>query len=302
MRGSNLGLRIAPSLSHLARSMLLVVIAWAFCAWPGSEGKGQSLVFSERDRILVLAPHPDDEVLGCGGIIQNAVAQRLPLRVVFLTNGDFNERSFAVYRRHLVLEPRAVIEMGRIRLNEALAAARILDVPTNNVVFLGYPDFGTLQIFEAHWGEQPPFRSYLTRQTHVPYQHALHFGAPHKGESILGDLKEEIRSFQPTKVFVSHPADHHPDHRALFLYTQIALWDLGIKPEVFPYLIHRAGWPAPQDFHPNLPLNPPADLWEVAQWGRSPLSSEAILRKRDALEAHKTQFGYSAAALSSFLR
>src|SRR5262249_5287881 len=54
------------------------------------------------DRIMVLAPHPDDDVLGCGGIIQQAVQTRLPLRVLFLTYGDSNEWSFMVYEKRPV--------------------------------------------------------------------------------------------------------------------------------------------------------------------------------------------------------
>ncbi|HWQ91960.1 MAG TPA: PIG-L family deacetylase, partial [Clostridia bacterium] len=236
------------------------------------------------------------------GIIERAVARGIPLRVVFLTNGDFNERSFAVYRKHPVIEPRAVLAMGRIRRDEALAAAAILKVPAACVAFLGYPDFGTLQIWEAHWGERPPFESYLTEKTQVPYQHAVSFGAPYKGEAILKDLTDQIRNFQPTQVYVSHPADHHPDHRALFLFTQVALWNLGMQPKVFPYLIHRAGWPLPHGFHPEQPLTAPGDLDEVREWTRVPLPAAGVALKRKALEAHKTQFEYSAEALLSFAR
>jgi hypothetical protein len=49
-------------------------------------------------------------------------------------------------------------------------------------------------------------------------------------------------------------------------------------------------------------LNPPDDLSEVTGWSSFPLQGEMIETKRNALEAHKTQFGYSARALSSFLR
>ncbi|MBI5259515.1 MAG: PIG-L family deacetylase [Burkholderiales bacterium] len=37
--------------------------------------------------LLVLAPHPDDEVLGCGGLLALAVAQGVQVRVVVLTDG-----------------------------------------------------------------------------------------------------------------------------------------------------------------------------------------------------------------------
>lgn len=74
-----------------------------------------TLVLKQGDRILVLAPHPDDEVLGCGGILQEAAGRGLPLRVAFLTNGDNNELSFILYRKHPVLMPGAVRGMGEMR-------------------------------------------------------------------------------------------------------------------------------------------------------------------------------------------
>ncbi|HET7042023.1 MAG TPA: PIG-L family deacetylase, partial [Gemmatimonadales bacterium] len=52
------------------------------------------VALQESDRILVLVPHPDDEVLGAGGVLREAVRRGLPVRVVFLTNGDSNEWSF----------------------------------------------------------------------------------------------------------------------------------------------------------------------------------------------------------------
>ena len=59
------------------------------------------------DRILICAPHPDDEVLGCAGVIQKAVALKIPCKIMFLTDGDDNELSFLVYRMHPVVLPRA---------------------------------------------------------------------------------------------------------------------------------------------------------------------------------------------------
>jgi glycosyltransferase involved in cell wall biosynthesis/LmbE family N-acetylglucosaminyl deacetylase len=38
--------------------------------------------------VLVLAPHPDDEVFGCGGAIVSHVANRIPLQVVILSSGE----------------------------------------------------------------------------------------------------------------------------------------------------------------------------------------------------------------------
>ncbi len=37
-------------------------------------------------RVLVLAPHPDDETIGCGGSLVLHAAAGDPVRVIFLTN------------------------------------------------------------------------------------------------------------------------------------------------------------------------------------------------------------------------
>ena len=58
---------------------------------------------SNNDRILILAPHPDDETIGTGGIIQEALRLNIPIKVVYFTNGDNNEVSFIIYERRFFL-------------------------------------------------------------------------------------------------------------------------------------------------------------------------------------------------------
>ena len=42
----------------------------------------------EATRLLLIAPHPDDEVLGAGGLMQRVRATGGAVRVVYLTDGD----------------------------------------------------------------------------------------------------------------------------------------------------------------------------------------------------------------------
>ena len=42
----------------------------------------------DATRLLVIAPHPDDEVLGAGGLMQRVKASGGTVRVVYLTDGD----------------------------------------------------------------------------------------------------------------------------------------------------------------------------------------------------------------------
>lgn len=263
-----------------------------------------NLELGRSDRVLILAPHPDDEVLGCGGVIQRCRAASIPVRVVFLTYGDNNEWSFLIYRKHVVILPDAVKRMGLVRHDEAVAAARSLGLTMEHLAFLGYPDFGTYSIWMDHWGSDPPLESMLTRVTGVPYANAMRPGAPYKGEAILEDLSMILQEFRPTKVFVSHPADFNPDHRALYLFTRAALWSLEqqLQPDVYPYLVHFPKWPQPRAMRTNAPLTPPPSLEEQIAWETFPLSGPEIAAKTAALQQHRTQFAYAGAYLESFVR
>ena len=262
------------------------------------------LTLSPSDRILILAPHPDDEVLGTGGVIQQAVSMKLPIKVAFLTYGDSNQWSFFLYRKHPVIFPGAVESMGLVRHDEAMNASRILGLDPENLVFLGYPDFGTLNIWYYHWDQRPAYKSIMTRVTAVPYKGAYRYGAPYKGEEIVKDLRSILRDFKPTKIFVSHPADHNGDHLALYLYLRVALWDEGMDNDVelFPYLIHYLTWPKPKGFHPEKELTPPDALVSDEIWQQYHLSASQLEVKKMALQAHKSQYFSSPRYLLSFVK
>ena len=255
------------------------------------------------DRILILAPHPDDEVLGCAGIIQAAIRMHLPVHVVFLTYGDNNEISFFLYRKHPVLLPKAVRGMGELRRAEAQVAAEILGVPRDHLIFLGYPDWGTFPMWTSHWDESPPYKSMLTRVTAVPYADAFRPGAAYRAEEVVRDIQSILEKTLPTKVFVSHPADGHPDHRALYLFTRVALWGLErrIVPVLYPYLVHYRGWPRWSKDRSTVLLVPPDSLPQV-QWQMFPLDPQEIGRKEEALLAHRSQYKSGPKSLGTFVR
>jgi LmbE family N-acetylglucosaminyl deacetylase len=57
--------------------------------------------------LLVLAPHPDDEALGTGGLLQAAALLGVPVRVVFATNGERNPWAQRAVERRLWLDRNA---------------------------------------------------------------------------------------------------------------------------------------------------------------------------------------------------
>ncbi len=286
------------------KSLAALCLAGAPLLLPWAEAT-EPLHLSGEERVLVLAPHPDDETIATGGLIQEALALDVPVRVCFFTMGDNNELAFLITRKHPVLMPGAVRSMGLTRQNEGLAATAQLGVSSNDVFFLGYPDFGTLDIWNHHWRTVPPFRSMLTRVTAVPYERALTPGSAYAGEDILDDLMEVIREFQPTHIALSHPADHNVDHRALYLFTRVALWNLaseGISPTLLPYPVHFTQWPEPRHYHPLLPSTPPYFLSEQISFLEVALAPFQVSNKYAAIQRHHSQYLYSSGYLNSFMR
>jgi hypothetical protein len=116
-----------------------------------------------------------------------------------------------------------------------------------------------------------------------------------------------IKKFRATKIFVSSPADRNPDHQALFLFTSVALLDISggrfSKTEVFPYLVHFRNWPKPLDYHPEIYMKVPAELFGSGmRLKRISLSSPELSRKHEAVLAYKSQIKYSPQFLPSFAR
>ncbi len=260
--------------------------------------------FSKDDRVLILAPHPDDETLGAGGVIQRARSAGATVRVVCYTNGDHNELAFIVYEKRLTFRTGEFLHMGGLRRKETIEAMASLGIPREGIILMGYPDWGTLAILTQFWQTPKPYWSLMTRISKVSYPDALSPGAPFVGESILKDLTAVIGNFRPTKIFVSHPADTNRDHQSLYLFTRIALWDLEdeiIQPEIYPYIIHVIGWPRPRGHHLDLAVKPPDKLAGVS-WKQLVLTDAEAKRKQILVDFYRTEIEYNPPYLYSYVR
>jgi LmbE family N-acetylglucosaminyl deacetylase len=104
--------------------------SWA--AWPWLStlpGGGLPLLDGVRSAVIVAA-HPDDEVLGAGGVI-SMLAARVKLRLVAVTDGERSHRGHG-----------SASALVRRRTAETAAALRALGARTAEVVRLGLPDSG----------------------------------------------------------------------------------------------------------------------------------------------------------------
>ncbi|GIH11000.1 hypothetical protein Rhe02_90670 [Rhizocola hellebori] len=106
---------------------------------------------------LVLAPHPDDETLGCGATIMRKLAAGTPVTVVVLTDGRHS---------HPSLGPDA---LAALRHQEMTEAGRRLGLPPDGVRWGGFADGGltahedeVATLIEKLIGELSPDEIYTT--------------------------------------------------------------------------------------------------------------------------------------------
>jgi LmbE family N-acetylglucosaminyl deacetylase/GT2 family glycosyltransferase len=97
------------------------------------DGRSQNDICSKT--VFVFAPHPGDEVIAAGATICSHHESGHRVFIVFSTNGF--ESGAAVLDIHSNANPE---ELADIWKGEALAAARTMNVPAENVIFLSFQD------------------------------------------------------------------------------------------------------------------------------------------------------------------
>lgn len=264
-------------------------------AAPGADGP--------RTDLLVFAPHPDDETLGCAGILFQALKRGERVKVVLFTNGDgFPDfASRIVHRSADSLREEDFAELARYRQNQSIAALEALGGAPEDLIFLGYPDSG-LEAVEQNRGPAPVRQKYTGRTATYgvarPDYHSSTQGqpAPYVSESVRADVVKLIRSLRPLRICVTDMEDRHPDHRAAFRFVRDAIETTGWTGEFDTYLIHGGPeWPWPLGSTPGARFEvhesragriPQGVPWPPPR--RVPLSAEEIGVKAKAVQAHLT--------------
>lgn len=246
-------------------------------------------------RIMVVSPHPDDETLACGGLIQRALSRGAQVSVVVLTNGDAFPASAAAVFKRIDLSPSDYVRLGKVRRQEVTRALGILGVAQDRIALLGYPDRGLRDLWTANW--QVPKRSRYTHCSESPYEPPGARRAVYRGSSLVEELRDLIRRYSPTEIYVPHPNDDHEDHRAAGCFVVAAIESLrrdGLlsvpEPELFTYLVHRGDWPVPQGLKPTRRLVPPESLWGLdTRWLVLSLTKQEMARKLTAIRMYRSQ-------------
>ncbi|CCW34481.1 uncharacterized LmbE-like protein [Chthonomonas calidirosea] len=265
-----------------------------------------------QTRLLVFAPHPDDETLGCAGLIQQTLAAGGRVKVVILTNGDGFRTAVECDTHKMRVGPADFLQFAAHRQQESLTALSKLGLSANNVLFLGYPDQGLEKLWLDFWTPERLYTSPYTRANRVPYSKALYPNAPYCGIKLLKAIEQIMRDFQPNLIAVTDPQEDHPDHRAASYFVSLALEELRRQPStvnwadrvlLVHYLVHRGDWPQPQGIALTFPLIPPRGMLHLGtQWMSLPLTVVQERRKLEGIEAYHSQTMMMARFLTSFAR
>jgi LmbE family N-acetylglucosaminyl deacetylase len=257
-------------------------------------------------RLLIFAPHPDDEVIAAGGLIQQAREAGGTVRVVYLTSGDSYTAS--VRAEEHVARPRGADyrAYGHQREDEARAALRTLGVGAWSLTFLGFPNGGLNRLMSTYWSElRSPYRSPYTRLRRPARSESFILDTEYRGEDLTQELAEIIGDFKPTIVLVPRPEDQHADHCATWFFVADALGDVTrvhprFQTDLINYIVHYYSW-AFDDDDPF--LKPPEDLDAgVSGWLIVPLSDREVETKREALHRFKSQMNIMGWFLDAFAR
>ncbi len=148
--------------------------------------------------VLVIAPHPDDESLGCGGTLALLRGQGFTVHVLFVSDGTMSHPNSSAFPAE---------RLRQLRESEALEALRLLNIPPQNAIFMHQKDT------QVATPDSPDFAG---------------------AAAFVGQL---LATLKPATVLVPWRRDPHRDHRASWQILAGALGQLAVRPRVLEYPI-----------------------------------------------------------------
>jgi len=149
----------------------------------------------DKECFLMISPHDDDAVLGAGLLIQLAKRENVPVHILIVTDGSMG---------YCIAEEKDTI--AQIRRKESFECYQSLDVPKENIIWLGFPDC-RLSTYRGRSPASPndpvAISSFVGLQNSFTYY---------------------LRKISPTQCFLPTHNDLHPDHRIIHEEFLISLF------------------------------------------------------------------------------
>jgi len=153
---------------------------------------------------MIVAPHPDDDVLATSGLIQRVLADGGEVFVVFVTDGDNNPWPQRAMFRKIFVGPEELAAWGAIRRREALCSLDRFGAGRITTEFFSLPDSRIARM--ARSGD----------------------------DRLTKAIREAAARFHPTLIVSPSSFDLHADHRAVSWFVHRALPEASIV----TYIVH----------------------------------------------------------------
>ncbi len=174
-------------------------------------------VIDGSTRLLVVAPHPDDESLAAGMLIQRTLAAGGRADVLLLTDGDDNPWPQRWMERRLVIDEAGRARWGARRRGEVASALARLGVGPDHLHALGWHD---MRVTEE------------LRLRHT---------------AAVVAIRRVMERTRPSLVVIPDLGDTHPDHGSAHVLARLALAATGSRADVLTYMVHGTERSAPED-------------------------------------------------------
>ena len=199
---------------------------------------------SKIGRSLIVAPHPDDESLACGGTIALLRNNHYPVYVIFITDGSMSHPNSKLFRS---------CRLKALRELEAVKALSVLDILPNSVTFLGLPD--------SKLNELSPESFIKASKT----------------------INEIILQFRPNTIFLPWRKDPHPDHIASWHLLKNAIEKIPVEALPRPILLEYLLWFWERTDPNEIAPFKTAKVWSVDITSTLSKKADAILEHRSQL-------------------
>jgi LmbE family N-acetylglucosaminyl deacetylase len=264
------------TIDQTSRAFVTIGLLWACCgAARGAEPNSAPL------DLLIVAPHSDDEAIGCTGVILRAIAENKRPGVVVLTAGDGFPKAAAAATKKPIEQLTAddFVALAALRQRHSIEAMRRLGLRADELLFLGYPDGGLAAMDGATTDAAYRHPHTGKSETYGPIVHDYHRTrhgrrAPYLRASVIGDLAEILRARRPPVIYVTGEADTHADHRAAFRLTRDAARAAEFQGEILTFVVHGEPPSTPPDVRLTLSeaeVHTKRTLLESYQVGVSPV-------------------------------
>ncbi len=286
---------------QVLRSTLLAAAAAGALFWTvlagsaGQELPPLDLEITRATRLLVLAPHPDDEALGAAGLIARVRAKGGDVHVVLLTSGDGFPEAVKAAEGIKNPKPSDFRGFGVLREQETRTAMTALGVLPGRITFLGFPDEGLCLLASTYlFDKRRSFESPYTDRVRPPATEQIIRGTKYRGVDVRREIERIVIDVAPTLLVLPHPEDQHPDHCSTHIFAREAIEAVRTlqspKLRVLHYLVHFGQWPLASDAGTGPELRPPGDFPAAeGRWVSLALTPEEAAAKKRAILTYASQ-------------